>query len=41
MNEIIKKQLKEYIDMLEDRDLIFLQQIYTIIKKHLEKSGRI
>lgn len=41
MSETIKKKIKEYIDMLEDRDLVFLKQIYTIIIRHLKRTGRL
>nr|DAZ64346.1 MAG TPA: Kinetoplastid membrane protein 11 micelle, kinetoplastid membrane protein-11 [Caudoviricetes sp.] len=36
MLEIMKTQLKEYIDRLDRLDEQFLRQILTIVKKHLE-----
>lgn len=36
MLEIMKTQLKEYIDRLDRSDEQFLRQILTIVKKHLE-----
>lgn len=36
MLEIIKTQLKEYIDRLDQSDEQFLRQILTIVRKHFE-----
>ena len=36
MLEIMKIQLKEYIDRLEKSDEKFLRQILTIMRKHFE-----
>ncbi len=36
MLEIIKMQLKEYIDRMDQSDEKFLKQILTIVKKHLK-----
>lgn len=36
MLEIMKTQLKEYIDRLDRSDEQFLRQILTIVKKHLK-----
>ena len=36
MLEIMKIQLKEYIDRLDRSDEQFLRQILTIMKKHLK-----
>lgn len=36
MLEIIKMQLKEYIDRMDQSDEKFLKQILTLMKKHLE-----
>ncbi len=36
MLEIMKMQLKEYIDRMDQSDEKFLKQILTIIRKHLE-----
>lgn len=36
MLEIMKTQLKEYIDRLDQSDEQFLRQILTIVRKHLE-----
>ena len=36
MLEIMKIQLKEYIDRLDQSDEQFLRQILTIVRKHLE-----
>lgn len=36
MLEIMKMQLKEYIDQLDQEDEKFLRQILTIVKKHLK-----
>lgn len=36
MLEIMKMQLKEYIDRLDQSDEKFLRQILTIMRKHFE-----
>lgn len=36
MLEIMKMQLKEYIDRLDQSDEKFLRQILTIVRKHFE-----
>lgn len=36
MLEIMKIQLKEYIDRLDQSDEKFLRQILTIVRKHFE-----
>lgn len=36
MLEIMKTQLKEYIDRLDQSDEKFLRQILTIVRKHFE-----
>lgn len=36
MLEIIKMQLKEYIDRMDQSDEKFLKQILTIMRKHFE-----
>nr|DAM58326.1 MAG TPA: hypothetical protein [Bacteriophage sp.] len=36
MLEIMKTQLKEYIDRLDQSDEQFLRQILTIVRKHFE-----
>lgn len=41
MEQQIKEKIKEYIDMLGDRDIVFLERIYTFVKMHLEKNGRL
>lgn len=39
--EQMKRGLKEYIDLLEYGDMRFMQQIYTLIVRHLKKTGRL
>lgn len=39
--EQMKRRLKEYIDLLEYGDMRFMQQIYTLIVRHLKKTGRL
>lgn len=41
MGKFMQIKLKEYIDMLGDDDLRFMQQMYTLIKKHMRKTGRL
>lgn len=40
-NEEYKKIIVEMLNYLNDSDIVFLKQVYTLIKKHLErKRGR-
>ena len=39
-NNISKDFVIEMLKKVEDSDQIFLRQIYTIIKRHLDKKGR-
>lgn len=39
-SEDYKKIIKEMLEKLNDMDLKFLRQIYTIIKHYLGKRGR-
>ncbi|EOS75705.1 hypothetical protein C819_02267 [Lachnospiraceae bacterium 10-1] len=32
-----KSKILELLELIEDNDIIFLKQLYTIIKKHIEK----
>lgn len=41
MEKFMKMRLKEYIDLLEYEDMRFMQQIYTLLKKHLQRTGRL
>ena len=38
--EDYKKIIIEMLDHLNESDAIFLRQIYTLIKKHMEKKER-
>lgn len=35
-----KKIITEMVQRLDDSDIRFLKQVYTIIKKHLDRKGR-
>lgn len=37
-NEEYKKIIIEMLNYLNDSDIVFLKQIYTLIKKHLERK---
>lgn len=39
-SEDYKKSIKEMLEKLNDMDLKFVKQIYTIIKHYLGKRGR-
>lgn len=41
MEKFMKMRLKEYIDLLEYEDMRFMLQIYTLFKKHLQRTGRL
>ena len=38
--EDYKKLITQMVQNLEESDYLFLKQIYTIVKKHLDKRGR-
>lgn len=38
VNMDYKSKILELLELIEDNDIIFLRQLYTIIKKHIEKS---
>ena len=33
-----KSKILELLELIEDNDIIFLSQLYTITKKHIEKK---
>ncbi len=33
-----KEKILEFLEKIENDDIIFLRQIYTIIKRHVEKK---
>lgn len=35
----LKEIVKDYIDKIEEDDMVFLTQIYTILKRHIEKRN--
>ena len=39
-NNISKDFVIEMLKKVEDSDQVFLRQVYTIIKRHLDKKGR-
>lgn len=41
MQEQIKKELVNYIQEMGVRDRRFLVQMLTLVKKHLERTGRL
>lgn len=41
MFEVMKMKIKEYLDRLDERDVEFTRKIYVIIRKHLEKTGKL
>lgn len=40
MQNISKEFIIELVQKVDDTDQKFLRQIYTIIKKHLEREGK-
>ena len=40
MQNISKEFIIELVQKVDDADQKFLRQIYTIIKKHLEREGK-
>ena len=41
MFDFMKMKIKEYVDMLDESDEIFVRQVLTIVKRHLERTGRL
>lgn len=41
MLEFMKTKIKEYVDMLDESDEIFVRQVLKIVKRHLERTGRL
>ena len=41
MGNYTKEKIREYLNEIDDSDIIFLRQILTIIKNHLKRTGRI
>ena len=41
MEQYFKIMIKGYIDMLGERDMVFLKRIYSILKGYLTKDGRL
>ena len=39
-NDISKDYVIEMVKKVDESDKIFLLQIYTIVKRHLDKKGR-
>lgn len=39
-NDISKNLIIEMINKIDDSDKKFFRQLYTIIKRHLEREGR-
>lgn len=35
----MKEKLKEYIDLIDDKDVIFLRRMYTIFRNHMREKG--
>lgn len=35
-----KKLILKMLDDISDTDTVFLQQIYTLFKRHMERAGR-
>ena len=40
MGNYTKEKIKEYLEKIDDSDIIFLRQILTIIKLHVKRTGR-
>ena len=41
MLEFMKTKIKEYVDMLDASDEIFIKHIFTMMRNHLERTGRL
>lgn len=41
MFEVMKMKINEYLDSLDEGDMEFTRKIYVIIRKHLEKTGKL
>ena len=40
MAEVMKVKLKEYIDQMDDTDIVFMKQILTLVRLHIEKKQK-
>ncbi len=40
MTEVMKVKLKEYIDQMDDTDIVFIKQILTLVRLHIEKKQK-
>ena len=41
MFDFMKVKIKEYVDMLDESDEIFIKHIFTMMRNHLERTGRL
>lgn len=40
MTEVMKVKLKEYIEQMDDTDIVFMKQILTLVRLHIEKKQK-
>ena len=40
MAEVMKVKLKEYIEQMDDTDIVFMKQILTLVRLHIEKKQK-
>lgn len=40
MAEVMKVILKEYIEQMDDTDIVFMKQILTLVRLHIEKKQK-
>ena len=40
MMEVMKAKLKEYLDQMDDTDSVFMKQILTLARLHIEKKKK-
>lgn len=40
MTEVMKTKLKEYIEQMDDTDIVFIKQILTLVRLHIEKKQK-
>ena len=40
MAEVMKVKLKEYIEQMDDTDIVFMKQILSLVRLHIEKKQK-
>lgn len=41
MHEYLQKRIIEYIKKMDESDIRFLNQIFTLLQRHLKRTGKL